>query len=101
MSSSPSRLSPYAHTHPMVLRGHSLGLSEFIPYTKRSRRDSDTYQLCRRVINKSVITTCRLLGTYECITLPLINLLRTYFSVTNSTATLNSCHFSFYSNIDE
>lgn len=53
------------------------------------------------MINRSVITTCRLLHTYKCITLLLINLPGTYFTVTDSSASLNSCHFpSFYSNID-
>lgn len=59
------------------------------------------YELCRSVINRSIITTCRLLHTYKCITLLLINLPGIYFTVTNSSASLNSCHFlSFYSNID-
>lgn len=85
----------------MMVRGYSHALSEFIPYTKRNRRYSGMYQLCRHVINRSVITTCRSLHTYECITLLLINLPGTYFSITNSSATLNSCSFSsFYSNID-
>ena len=101
MSFSPSRVSLYAHTQPMMLKGYSHGLSKFIPYTKRNRRESDMYQLCGHVINRSVITTCRLLHTYECITLLLINLPGTYFSITNSSATLNSCHFSsFYRDID-
>lgn len=59
------------------------------------------YQMRRHVINRSVITICRLLHTYECITLLLINLPGTYFSITNSSATLYSCSFSsFYSDID-
>lgn len=51
------------------------------------------------MINRSVITTCRLLHTYKCTTLLLIPGI--YFTVTSSSASLNSCHFpSFYSNID-
>lgn len=51
------------------------------------------------MVNRSVITTCRWLHTYKCITLLLIPGI--YFTVTNSSARLNSCHFpSFYSNID-
>lgn len=103
MFSSPG-VSPQTHIHPMMLRGCSHGLCELIPYTKRNRREieRDLYQLCRHVINRSVITTCRLLRTYECITLPLLNFPETYFSTTNTPATLNSCHFFllFYSNID-
>lgn len=59
------------------------------------------HQLCRQVINRAAITKCRLLRTYECITLLLINLPGTYFRITDSSATLSSCNFSsFYSNFD-
>lgn len=59
------------------------------------------YQLRRQVINPAAITKCRLLLTYACVTLLLINLSGTYFRIPNSSATLSSCHFSsFYNNFD-
>lgn len=82
------------------LRGHSCGLDKFIPY-RRGAGESEMYQFCRPVINRSVIITGRFLHTYKGITLLLIHLPGTYFAVTNSSASLNSCHSpSFYSSID-